>query len=304
MKNINVIQIKYKHIENRVTKNRKMNCKKLKHRILLIFVNLFFIITSIVILMPILYAFSVSVNESNSFLSSSFSILPKKFTMDHYLAILLEKPFFLWMKNSMVLAAATVFTAMLIGVPGAYGFSRFQWKTKSMILYILLLLNAFPAILSMFALYYLLRNMGLINTYMGLILMYTGMMTIFCVWNMKGYFDTIPLEIEEAGKMDGASDFKVITQIILPLARPTIIVTAVMVLIFVWNEYIFAINFMTGTQKYTLAAGLYSLQATEYTRNWPLFSAASLLTSIPILIIFFLIQKQMRSGLTSGGVKG
>jgi arabinogalactan oligomer/maltooligosaccharide transport system permease protein len=302
MKNKN--EIKNKHIESKKTKHKKMKSKKMKNRILLILVNLFFIIIGIVILMPILYAFSVSVNASNSFLSSTFSIIPKKFTMDNYLVILLEKPFFLWMKNSMVLAAATVLTAMLIGVPGAYGFSRFQFKAKSMIIYILLLLNAFPAILSMFALYYLLRNMGLINSYMGLILIYTGMMTIFSVWNMKGYFDTIPLEIEEAGKMDGASDFKVITHIILPLARPTIIVTAVMVLIFVWNEYIFAINFMTGTEKYTLAAGLYSLQATEYTRNWPLFSAASLLTSVPILVIFFLIQKQMRSGLTSGGVKG
>lgn len=281
-----------------------MKFKKMKHNIVLVFVNLFFILIGIVILLPILYAFSVSVNASNSFLSSTFSIIPKKFTLHNYLVILFHKPFFIWMKNSMLLAGATVLMAMFIGVPAAYSFSRYQLKAKSMILYLLLLFNAFPTILSMFALYYLLRNMGLINSYLGLILIYTGMMTIFCVWNMKGYFDTIPIDIEEAGKMDGASDLKVILHIILPLARPTIIVTAVMVLIFVWNEYIFAINFMTGSAKYTLAAGLYSLQATEYTRNWPLFSAASLLTSVPILIIFFLIQKQMRSGLTSGGVKG
>jgi len=155
----------------------------------------------------------------------------------------------------------------------------------------------------MFALYRLLRPIGLVNSYLGLILIYTGSMTIFSLWNMKGYFDTIPVDIEQAAQIDGANDYQIVTKIVLPLAKPTIIVTAVLVLLSVWNDYIFAINFMSGAEKYTLAVGLYSLQATDYTRNWPLFSAASLLASLPALIIFFLIQKHMRSGLTAGGVK-
>lgn len=281
-----------------------MSNRKTKRIIRLTLTNLFFIIICIAGLIPILYAFSVSLNSGNNLFSSSFFLIPKQFTLGNYKTVLFGEPFFLWLKNSVLLALFTVMFALAIGVPAAYAFSRQRFKGRKSLIYILLLLNAFPSILSMFALYRLLKPMRLINSYPGLILIYTGTMTIFSLLNMKGYFDTIPEEIEEAGKIDGANDFQLITKIVLPLARPTIIVTAVMVLIFVWNEYIFAINFMTGAGKYTLAVGLYSLQATDYTRNWPLFSAASLLASIPTLLIFFLIQRQMTSGLTAGGVKG
>ena len=121
---------------------------------------------------------------------------------------------------------------------------------------------------------------------------------------MKGYFDTIPIEIEEAAQIDGASGQQILTKIVLPLARPAIIVTAVMVLIFVWNEYLFATTFMMNESSYTLAGGLYQLQSNDYSRSWPLFSAAAILVSIPILVVFFCIQKYMVSGLTAGGVKG
>ncbi|HHV31540.1 MAG TPA: ABC transporter permease subunit [Clostridiales bacterium] len=281
-----------------------MSNRKARRTIRLTLINLFFIVICVASMIPIFYAFSVSLNSGNNLLSSRFLLIPKEFTLSNYSTVLFEKPFFLWLKNSMLLALFTVIIALVVSVPAAYAFSRQRFKGRKFLLYILLLLNAFPSILSMFALYRLLRPMGLINSYAGLILIYTGTMTIFSLWNMKGYFDTIPEEIEEAGKIDGANDLQIMAKIVLPLAKPTIIVTAVMVLIFVWNEYIFAINFMTGAEKYTLAAGLYALQATEYTRNWPLFSAASLLASIPTLVIFFLIQKQMTSGLTAGGVKG
>lgn len=129
-------------------------------------------------------------------------------------------------------------------------------------------------------------------------------MCIFSIWNMKGYFDTIPVEIEEAARIDGAGAGQLLVRVVLPLARPAIIVTAVMVLIFVWNEYLFSTTFMMNADSYTLAAGLYQLQASDYSRSWPLFSAAAILVSIPILIAFFAIQKYMVSGLTAGGVKG
>lgn len=194
--------------------------------------------------------------------------------------------------------------AMGTSVSAAYAFSRFRFRGREKILKLLLVLNAFPQILSMFAIFRLFKSIHLINSYIGLILIYAGSMCIFGIWNMKGYFDTIPLEIEESAAIDGASPSQVIRKIILPLARPAIIVTAVMVLIFVWNEYLFATTFLMKADSYTLAGGLYQLQSNDYSRNWPLFSAASILTSIPILILFFCIQKYMVSGLTAGGVKG
>lgn len=275
-----------------------------KKRIGLIFLNIFFIIICFICLIPIFYAIEVSLNSKNDLLGSNFSFIPKNFTLGNYGAVLFEQPFLTWMKNSSILAISTVMIALAVAIPGAYALSRKRFIGRKTILQLLILLNAFPAILSMFAIYRILKPVGLVNTYAGLILIYVGTMAIFSLWNMKGYFDTIPVEIEEAGKVDGANDFQIISKIVMPLARPSIIVTAVLILMFVWNEYIFAVTFMTGAEKYTLAAGLYALQATEYTRNWPIFSAASLLVSIPVLIIFFLIQRYMVSGLTAGGIKG
>ncbi len=274
-----------------------------KKTIKLVLLNIFFIVICFAALVPILYAVSVSFNAGNNLLTSKFSFIPEAFTLDNYKTILVDNPFLVWLKNSMILSVATVIIALGVSVIGAYAFSRKRFTGRKSILYILLILNAFPSILSMFAMYRILKPFGLINSYLGLILIYTGTMAIFGVWNLKGYFDTIPVEIEEAGKIDGASDFQLVTRIMIPLARPSMLVTAIMILIFVWNEYIFAVTFMTGSEKYTLASGLYSLQATEYTRNWPVFSAASVLVSIPILIIFFALQKNMVSGLTAGGVK-
>lgn len=278
--------------------------KKIKEGIGLTFVNVFFIVICFLTLVPILYAFSVSLNANNSLLSSDFSFIPKQLTLENYKAVFTEEPILLWLKNSLILAVVTLVLSLGTGVPAAYVFSRKNFPGRKLILRILILLYAFPSLLSMTALYKLLSPMGLINTKIGLIIVYTGTEAVFALWNMKGYFDTIPVEIEEAATIDGASSLQIVTRIMLPLAKPTIAVTAMMILIYVWNEYIFAINFMTGADTYTLAGGLYSLQATEMSGSWPVFAAASIVVSIPILIVFFALQKNMTTGLTSGGVKG
>lgn len=278
--------------------------KRQKENILLFIVNLFFVIVCFLVLVPVLYALSVSLNADNSLLSADFSFLPKHLTFANYHAVFFEEPILLWLKNSLILAVATLIISLGTGIPAAYVFSRKRFPGRKAILKVLILLYAFPSLLSMTALYKLLTVMGLVNTKTGLIIVYTGTMAVFALWNMKGYFDTIPTEIEEAAMIDGASPVQIVTKIVLPLAKPTIAVTAMMVLVYVWNEYIFAVNFMTGSDTYTLAAGLYSLQATEMSGSWPVFAAASIVVSIPILIVFFALQKNMTTGLTSGGVKG
>lgn len=278
--------------------------KRQKENILLFIVNIFFVIVCFLVLVPVLYALSVSLNADNSLLSADFSFLPKHLTLANYHAVFFEEPILLWLKNSLILAVVTLIISLGTGIPAAYVFSRKRFPGRRAILKVLILLYAFPSLLSMTALYKLLTAMGLVNTKTGLIIVYTGTMAVFALWNMKGYFDTIPMEIEEAAMIDGASPVQIVTKIVLPLAKPTIAVTAMMVLVYVWNEYIFAVNFMTGSDTYTLAAGLYSLQATEMSGSWPVFAAASIVVSIPILIVFFALQKNMTTGLTSGGVKG
>ncbi len=266
--------------------------------------NLIFILLCLVALVPILYALSVSFSGKGAALSGNLSFLPENPTLENYRAILFDQPFLLWMKNSLLLSAGTIFVSMLCAVPAAYAASRWRFRGRRGLLEALLELNAFPQVLSLFALFRVLKTMGLLNRHIGLILIYAGSMCVFAIWNMKGYFDTIPVEIEDASKIDGAGDLQMILKIVLPLAKPAIVVTCVMVLITVWNEYLFSTTFLLDSRTYSLAGGLYQLQSNDYSRSWPMFTAASILTSVPLLLIFFRVQKYMVSGLTAGGVKG
>lgn len=278
--------------------------KKTKQAVGHISLHALFIVICFVAMIPILYALSVSLNADNSLLSSNFRFIPEHFTLDNYLAVFTEEPVMLWLKNTLILAVSTVAISLLTAIPAAYVFSRKRFRGRKPILKILVILYSFPSVLSMFAIYRLLSSFGLMDSKLGLILVYTGTMAEFGLLNMKGYFDTIPIEIEEAASIDGANSVQIVMKIVLPLAKPSILVTVMQVLIFVWNEYLYATTFMTGSQNYTLATGLYSLQATEISGSWPIFAAASMVVSLPILIIFFAIQKHMTSGLTAGGVKG
>ena len=266
--------------------------------------NLAFILLCAITLVPILYALTLSFSGEGAALSGDLTLLPKNPTLENYRAILLDKPFLLWLRNSLLLSVGTVVVAMVCAVTAAYAYSRWRFPGRRGILRVLLVLNAFPQVLSMFALFRVLKTMGLLNSHAGLVMIYAGSMCVFAIWNMKGYFDTIPVEIEEASKIDGATDAQMILRIVLPLAKPAIIVTCVMVLITVWNEYLFATTFLLDSRYYSLAGGLYQLQSNDYSRSWPLFTAASILASLPLLLIFFKIQKYMVSGLTAGGVKG
>lgn len=284
--------------------NQKVNCKKYKRTVRLTLLNLFFVITCVLGLIPIFYALYLSLSGGSGALSADLSLLPKEITLDNYKEILNEDAFLKWFSNSVILGVSTVIVALGLSISCAYAFSRYRFKGRNGVLKVLILLNAFPQILSMFAIFRLFKELNLLDKKLGLVIIYAGTMCIFSIWNLKGYFDTIPREIEEASKIDGANDFQMLGRIILPLAMPAIIVTSVMVLIFVWNEYIFSTTFMLNETNYTLAGGLYQLQSSDYSRSWPLFSAAAMITSLPILIIFFCIQKYMVSGLTAGGVKG
>lgn len=281
-----------------------MTRKRIKTISSTILLNLFFIIACFIALLPILYALSISLSKDSSLLSKDFSFIPKSFTLDNYKSVFTEKPVPLWFFNSLSLVFLTICLSLSTAVPASYIFSRWKFPGRKGILKVLLLLYSFPSILSMFAIYKMMSNLHLINTRIGIIFIYAGTMSVFALWNMKGYFDTIPIEIEEAAKIDGCSDLLLVVKIVAPLSRPSLIVTATMILNYVWNEYIFSINFLTGSRNETLASGLYSLQATEMSGSWPIFASASIMVSLPVLIIFFFSQKYMTSGLTSGGVKG
>ena len=202
--------------------------KRQKENILLFIVNIFFVIVCFLVLVPVLYALSVSLNADNSLLSADFSFLPKHLTLANYHAVFFKEPILLWLKNSLILAVVTLIISLGTGIPAAYVFSRKRFPGRKAILKVLILLYAFPSLLSMTALYKLLTAMGLVNTKTGLIIVYTGTMAVFALWNMKGYFDTIPTEIEEAAMIDGANRFQRIKSVTLPSIAPTISIMLIM----------------------------------------------------------------------------
>lgn len=194
--------------------------RKTKEHIGYAALNAAFIILCLVTLVPIFYALSVSFSGAGSTLSGDFSFIPEDPSLENYRAILFDEPFLLWLKNSLLLSVGTVAIAMLCAVTAAYACSRWRFRGRRPLLKALLVLNAFPQVLSLFAYYRILRLSGLLNSHAGLMLIYAGSMCVFGVWNMKGYFDTIPVEIEEASKIDGANDAQMIWRIVLPLAKP------------------------------------------------------------------------------------
>lgn len=172
--------------------------------------NGIFLLLCLLALTPILYALSVSFSGKGAILSGSLSLFPSNPTFENYRAILFDEPFLLWMKNSLLLSVGTILLAMLCAIPAAYAASRWRFRGRKAMLQTLLVLNAFPQVLSLFALFRVLKTLGLLNRHAGLTLIYAGSMCVFAIWNMKGYFDTIPVEIEEASKIDGATDFQMI----------------------------------------------------------------------------------------------
>lgn len=256
--------------------------------------------------LPILWVFSTSLNDTNTLLSTSVRLLPQKITLRHYARVLTgsDSQFLRWLLNSTIVALSTVVLSLIVGITAAYAYSRYRFKGRKLILNSFLLLNAFPNILSIVAYFKILSLLKLAGSITGLVIAYTGGQLIFTIWNLKGYFDTLPYEIEEAALIDGASPFKVLYKIVLPLAKPAIAVTAMFSFMAGWNEYVIAATFMTDRKMFTLPVGLYSLQnAGNYAQDWPLFAAGSLIVAVPVMIVFLILQRSLVSGLTLGSSK-
>lgn len=260
-----------------------------------------FILICFVVLIPIIYALAISFSAKTNLTGGIFAVTD--FTFDNYIHIFTELDFGTWFANSLILSLSTVLVTVIPSTFAAYAFASMKFRGKTAILLVLLILNAFPQVLTMTAIFALFRNAHLLNTRIGLILVYAGSNTIFAFFNLKGYFASLPSSIEEAARIDGASRPQTLFRIVLPLARPSIIVTSILVFINCWNEYLFASTFTTGEELYTLASGLYALQSNNLARNWPQFAAASLFVSLPVLVVFLSMQRFMVSGLTAGGVK-
>lgn len=205
--------------------------------------------------------------------------------------------------NSLVVALATTVLGIFLACTAGYALSRYRFPGRRAGLMLFLVSQMFPGTMMLIPLYVIMDAMGLLNQILGLILVYSTTAIPFCVWMLKGYFDTIPASIEESAIIDGASPFTIFWRIILPLARPAIAVTALFSFMTAWNEFILAATFINKETSLTLPVTLNNYVG-EYSTQWGYFAAGAIIVSVPVMVLFFILQKHLVGGLTAGSVKG
>ena len=261
-------------------------------------------------LFPIAYVASGAFSAVPSI--GAAKLIPDKLTL-HNFGILFHDPsthYARWYANTMIIAACTAVLTVLLGALAAYAFSRFRFKGRRMGLLGLLLVQMFPQLLAVVAIYLIVLHTGKVfgflglNTLTGLIVVYLGGVMGVNVWLLKGFFDTIPAELDESARVDGATPAQVFWGIVLPLAAPVLAVIALFSFIGVINEFVIASVLLQDSNKFTLALGLRSFIDQQYSEHWGPFAAGVLLAAPPVVILFLFLQRFIVSGLTGGAVKG
>lgn len=229
---------------------------------------------------------------------------PKTVSAQNFRDVMTQQPFGRWLLNSAIISAATTVLGVALACSAAYAFSRFKFPGRRAGLMSFLVSQMFPGTLMLIPLYIIIvKWLGLGSTWAGLVLVYTMTAIPFCVWMLKGYFDTIPKELEESALIDGASPARVFFQIVLPLAKPAVAVTALFSFMTAWNEFIQAATFMDKETMYTAPVGLRFFVG-GFQQQWGYFSAGAIITAIPVVVLFMFLQRYLISGLTAGAVKG
>lgn len=230
--------------------------------------------------------------------------IPTQWTFENYRVMLFERPFLTWMTNSLKVASITTIASLVVCTSAAFALSRFRFKGREFFLVFLLAISTFPGLLSLVAIAQLLTALGLYGKHLGLILAYTSGTLVFSTWNLKGYFDTIPIDLEESAMLDGAGPVQAFLLIALPLAKPALAVTAILGFMAGWGDFVFASVLVPAPDSMKLVVpALYSL-ANSMSVPWGYFAAGAVIVIIPTIIVYLSMNRYFEGGLTLGGVKG
>ena len=252
---------------------------------------------------PVTRIITISLRPGDQLLSTSLALIPEGASLDNYRELLFETGFLNWMGNSFLVSLVVTLTGVAFASTAGYALSRYTFKGRKSMLSGLLITQMFPATMLLLPMYVMLINLKLLNSFLGIIIIYTATALPFCVWQMKGYYDTIPVALEEAARIDGCSAWQAFYKVVFPLAAPALVITALFSFMTAWNEYVVANVVLQDTDMFTLPLGLKLFQST-LTTQWGLYAAGSLLVSVPVVILFLALSRYLISGLTLGSVKG
>ncbi len=210
--------------------------------------------------------------------------------------------FLLYFWNSLYISVLTTVLGVVVAVPAAYAFSRFRFPGRTFFFFSVLLRNMFPAVVFLIPLFIMMRWLGLVGTHASVILTYLTFGLPLSIWLLKGFYDNIPIQLEQAARIDGATRFQAFLLIVMPLSTPGIIATSIFSFIGAWNEYIYAATFLNNKDRMTLPVGIQRYFA-EFATDWPGLMAATFLMSVPVVVLFLVLQKYFVRALTEGAVK-
>ena len=260
----------------------------------------------IFVLFPIVWMISTAFKDKGAMFAYPPQWIPENPTLESFKIVLSpsKNPFLLWFRNSILVGLGTAFASLLLAIPAGYAFSRFRFRARNVILLFIIASQMFPIVLLLISIYLLYKDWGFINTLHGLMLAYMCFALPFAIWMLKNYFDTIPRELEEAALIDGCGRFGAMLRVALPLIGPAAVSVGTFCFLVAWNELLFAMTLNTSDATRPLAPGLVIRYAGSYQSIYNEMMAASVLASIPVIIIFITLQKYVVSGLTLGAVKG
>ncbi|HEV8490299.1 MAG TPA: carbohydrate ABC transporter permease [Candidatus Limnocylindrales bacterium] len=261
------------------------------------------IFAAIIAIFPVIRVFGVALRPGNRLLDSEFALIPPGATFESFRHVLTETDLPLWLFNSMVLTTGASIVGLLIAATSAYAFSRFKFPGRGVGLTLLLATQLIPAAMLLVPLYILAVQLKLANSYVGMVIALSVTSVPFSIWILKGYYDTVPIELEEAARIDGCSQLEAFWRILLPLSTPALVIVFLFNFLAAWNDYFLARILLTKQELLTWPLGLQRFQA-QFQTQWNDLAASSILISIPVVALFLYSSKWLVSGVTAGGVKG
>jgi ABC-type glycerol-3-phosphate transport system permease component len=254
------------------------------------------------LLLPLYWAVLSSLTPESRLFAAP-SLVPRALVLTHYRALFEEHEFWVPIVNSLVVAGATTVVSVVLGALCAYAAARLRFPGKAPLLAFVLAVSMFPQIAIVSPLYVILRAVGLLNTYPGLVLPYLSFAMPLTIWLLVGYFRQLPLDLEEAALVDGAGRLQTLREIVLPLAWPGLATTAILTFLYSWNEFLFALSFTLGPERYTVPVAI-ALFRGQYQVPWGQILAGAIVATVPVAAVVIVAQRRIVAGLTSGAVKG